>query len=51
MALMITGRHLDMRPLTTEDLEKEQDMSGGFEQSFRNGKAREPVTLRHREGS
>ena len=32
MAVMITGRHLDVGPLTAEDIEKEQEMTAGFEE-------------------
>ena len=44
MAFMITGRHLDMGPLTAEDMEKEQSMPGEFKESSSKGKGREPVT-------
>ena len=32
MAFMITGRHLDVGPLTAEDIEKEQSMPGEFKE-------------------
>ena len=32
MTFMITGRHLDMGPLTAEDIEKQQGMPGGFKE-------------------
>ena len=51
MPVMITGRHLYMRPLTTEDIEKERGMAGGFRESSSNGKWREPVTSQRGEGS
>ena len=44
MAFMITGRHLDVGPLTAEDFEAEQGMSGGFKESSSKRKGREPVT-------
>ena len=51
MAFMITGRHLDMGPLTAEDIEKEQSMPGEFKESSSTGKGREPVTPQRGEGS
>ena len=48
---MITGSHLNMGPLTSQDIEKEQGMSGGFKESLSNSKPHKPVTLRHGEGS
>ena len=51
MAFMITGRHLDVGPLTAEDIEKEQRMSGRFKESSSKGKGREPVTPQRGEGS
>ena len=44
MAFMITGRHLDMGPLTAEHIEKEPSMPGEFKESCSKGKGREPVT-------
>ena len=44
MAFMITGRDLDVGPLTAEDIEKEQRMPGGFKESSSKGKGRKPVT-------
>ena len=51
MAFMITGRHLDMGPLTAEDIEKEQRMPGGFQETSTKVKGREPVTPQRGEGS
>ena len=51
MAFMITGRHLDVGPLTTEDIEKEQRMPVGFKELSSKGKGREPVTPQLGEGS
>ena len=51
MALMITGRHLNVGPLTTEDIEKEQRMLGGFKESSSKGQEREPVTPQQGDGS
>ena len=51
MAFMITGRHMYVRPLTAEDIEKEQGMPGGFLKSSSKGKERKPVTPRVGEGS
>ena len=51
MAFMITSRHLDVRPLTAEDIEKEQRMPGGFKESSSKGIGREPVTPQRGEGS
>ena len=51
MAFMITGRHLNVGPLTAEDIEKEQRMPGGFKESSRKGKVREPVTPQRGDGS
>ena len=50
MAFMITGRHLDVGPLTAEDIEKEQKMPGGFKESSSKGKGCEPVTPQRGEG-
>ena len=44
MCFMITGRHLDVGPLTTEGIEKEQGMPGGYTESSSKGKGRVPVT-------
>ena len=44
MAFIITCRHLNLEPLTTEDIEKEPGIPGGFPESSSKGKAREPVT-------
>ena len=41
MAFMITGRHLDVGPLTAEDIAKEHSMPGGFKESSSKGKGRE----------
>ena len=51
MPFMITRRHLDVGPLTAEDIEKEQRMPGGFKESSSKGKGREPVTSGRGEGS
>ena len=51
MACMITSRHLDVGPLTAEDIEKEQSIPGGFKESSSKGKGREPVTPQRGEGS
>ena len=51
MASMTTGRHLDVGPLTAEDIEKDQGMSGGCKESSSKGKGREPVTPYRGEGS
>ena len=51
MPFMITGRHLDMGLLTAEDIEKQQQMPGGFKAWSRKGKVCEPVTLQRVEGS
>ena len=51
MAVMITGRHLYMGPLTAEDIEKEQRMPGGYKESSSKGKGREPVTPQRGAGS
>ena len=51
MPVMITGRHLYVGPLTAEDIEKERGMAGGFRESSRKGKWREPVTSQRGEGS
>ena len=51
MAFMITGRHLDVGPLTAEDIENEQRMPGGFKELSSKGKGREPVTPQRGEGS
>ena len=48
---MITGRHLDVGPLTEEDIEKEQRMPGGFKELSSKAKGREPVTPQRGEGS
>ena len=48
---MITGRHLDVGPLTAEHIEKEQRMPRGFKGSSSKGKEREPVTPQRGEGS
>ena len=48
---MITGRHLDVGPLTAEDIKKERGMPAGFKESASKGKAREPVPLQRGEGS
>ena len=51
MRFMITGGHLDVWPLTAEDIEKERSRPGGFKESSSKGKGREPVTLQRGEGS
>ena len=51
MGFMITGSHLNVGPLTVEDIEKEQAMPGGFKASSSKGKGREPVTPQWGEGS
>ena len=48
---MITSRQLDVGPLTTEDIEKEQRTPGGLKNSSSNGKGHEPVTAQRGEGS
>ena len=48
---MITSRHLDVGPLTADDIEKEQRMPGGYKESSSKGKGREPVTPQRGEGS
>ena len=45
MGFMITHYYLDVGPLAADDVEKDQGMLGGFKESSRKGKAREPVTL------
>ena len=44
MAFMIPGRHLDLVPLTTRDIDKEPGMPGGFKESSSTGKGHESVT-------
>ena len=51
MAFMITGRHLDVGPLTAEHIENEQGMPGGFKESSGKGKGGEPVTAQQGERS
>ena len=51
MAFMITGCHLYVGPLTAEDIVKEQRIPGGFKESSRTGKGREPVTPQRVEGT
>ena len=48
---MITGRHVDVRPLTAEDTEKEQRMPAGLQESYSEGDVGEPATPQHVEGS
>ena len=51
MAFMISGRHLDVGLLITEDMENERGMAGGCEESSSKGKGREPVTRQRGDGS
>ena len=51
MALMITGRQLDVGPLTAEDIQKQERIQAGFQESSSKGKGREPVTPQRGEGS
>ena len=51
IAFMITGHHLDVGPLTAEDIAKEQRTLGGYKDSTRKGKGREPETPQRGEGS
>ena len=48
---MITGRHLDVGPLTAEQIEQEQGMPVGFDESSGQGKGGEPVTEQQGERS
>ena len=51
MAFIINGRHLYEGPLTAEDIEKEQQMPGGFKESSSKSKGRDPVTSERVQGS
>ena len=51
MACMICGRHLDVKPLTSEDIEKKQGMPGGFEAMSSKGKECLYITPQRGEGS
>ena len=51
MAFRIPGRHLDVGPLTGEDIEKHKGMTWAFKESFCKRTAREPVTQQRVEGS
>ena len=44
MAFMSSDRHVNVGPLTAEDIDKEQALPGGFKESSSKGKGREPVT-------
>ena len=44
MAIVITGHHVDVSPLTPAHIEKEQGMPGGFQASASKCKGREPVS-------
>lgn len=43
MCYMITARHLDVGPLTAEDIAKEQGMTGRFKESTCKSEGRVPV--------